>query len=151
SRTKQGAIDLYVLLPVEIGVAERHFNKLTHRVLFAGGDHIIVRIRLLQHQPHCTDIISGEAPIPLGIKISDRKILRQPELNLSNTKRYLANHELKSAPRRLVVKKNSRDRKEPVALTVVHRNVVAVYLRDSVRRARVERGKLTLWCLTYLS
>ena len=52
-------------LGVEPDAVERDLHELAHGVLFAGGDHEVRRLVLLQHQPHRLDVVACEAPVAL--------------------------------------------------------------------------------------
>jgi hypothetical protein len=39
-------------------------------VCLAGADDVIVRLVLLQHQPHGADVIAGETPIALRLQVA---------------------------------------------------------------------------------
>ena len=41
-------------------------TQLAHAVRLAGRDHVVVRLVLLEHQPHRLDVVPGEAPVALG-------------------------------------------------------------------------------------
>ncbi len=56
-------------MPVQIDMPKGGFQELFHRVRLAGRDHIIVRLVLLQHQPHGLDVITGKAPVTARIEI----------------------------------------------------------------------------------
>src|SRR5262245_45068763 len=49
--------------PVQPDLAEGDIQQLTHAVRLAGGDHVVVRRVLLEHEPHRLDEVSGEAPV----------------------------------------------------------------------------------------
>ena len=40
-------------------------HELAHRVLLAGRDHVVLRLVLLQHQPHRPHVVAGVAPVAL--------------------------------------------------------------------------------------
>lgn len=46
-------------------------GEFTHRMIFAGRQHVIARRRLLQHQPHALDIIARMAPVAPGVEIAE--------------------------------------------------------------------------------
>src|SRR5258705_12652707 len=69
-------------------------DELAHRVLFAGGDHIILRCLLLQYQPLHLDIVARMAPIALRSEVAEMHALlkskldaRQRALDLAANKR----------------------------------------------------------------
>ena len=39
---------------------------------FAGGEDVIVGLRLLQNPPHALDIVAGVAPIALGVEVAEK-------------------------------------------------------------------------------
>src|SRR6185312_12702186 len=53
-----------------VDATKRQLDKFANRMSFARGKHVVVGLRLLQHQPHAFDVILGVAPIPLGVDIS---------------------------------------------------------------------------------
>ena len=113
-------------------------------VRLAGRDHVVVRLVLLQHQPHRAHVVAGEAPVALRVEVAEAKLGGRAELDARHAVGDLARHELQAAPRRLVVEEDARDGEHVVALAVVHRDEVAVGLGDAVRAARVERRLLAL-------
>ena len=65
----------------DINLRKGVLNKLANTVRFAGGEHIVVRLRLLQNTPHAFDIFAGVAPVALGIEVADVERLLQAEMN----------------------------------------------------------------------
>src|SRR4051794_13221350 len=53
-------VDAHVLVPVEVEVGERALDELLHRVRLAGGDHVVVRLVLLEDQPHRPHVVARE-------------------------------------------------------------------------------------------
>ena len=51
---QERGIDPDVLLPVEAGVREGDLHQVADRAADAGGDDVVLRAILLQHQPHET-------------------------------------------------------------------------------------------------
>ena len=70
-RTEVGLIDLDIVLPLEPDESEGEFNQLPDAPLHTGGDHIVVRLLLLEHQPHGLDIVFGVTPVTLGIEVAE--------------------------------------------------------------------------------
>src|SRR5882724_4424317 len=52
----------------ELGGGARH--ELPHRMLDSGGDHEILGLRLLQHEPLGANIVPGVSPVAQGVQIS---------------------------------------------------------------------------------
>ncbi len=63
------------------GFGEGEFDEFAHRMGLAGGEHVIIRLVLLQNQPHALYIIAGITPIALGVEIADIEGLLQPVMD----------------------------------------------------------------------
>jgi len=61
---------LHIVLIVEADGLKGKLKKLAHGMLLAGSHHIVLRMVLLQHQPHGLDIIARIAPISPGIQVA---------------------------------------------------------------------------------
>src|SRR5678816_1246246 len=83
--TDELRIDHYVLLPIKPDVGERDLAELAHRVRLVGGDQVIVRHRLLHHQPHRPNVVSGKTPVSGSVQISHRELLLKSELDAGDT------------------------------------------------------------------
>ncbi len=46
-------------------------HELAHRVRLAGGDDVVVRLVLLEHQPHRLDVVAGVAPVALRVEVAE--------------------------------------------------------------------------------
>ena len=74
----------------------------------AGGDHVVVGLVLLEHQPHGLDVVLGVAPVALGVEVAERELVLQAELDGGRAMGDLAGDELEPAALALVVEKDSR-------------------------------------------
>ena len=74
-------IELHVLAGIETGVGERHVHQLADRMALAGRDDVVVRLVLLQHQPHRAHVVAGEAPVALRVEIAEMQRVGEPELD----------------------------------------------------------------------
>ena len=83
---KKRLVDDDVLLPVEADVAEGELAELADRVGLAGGDHVVVGLVLLQHQPHGLDVVAGEAPVALGVEVAEPQLVGQAELDAGDAR-----------------------------------------------------------------
>src|ERR671914_187270 len=72
---EEARVDPDVVFGVEPHLVERDLHELANRVSLAGGDHEVVRLVLLQHEPHGLDVVPGVAPITLRFKVPERKLL----------------------------------------------------------------------------
>src|SRR5262249_15984657 len=133
-----------MLAIVEADMLERRLTQIPHRAGVSRSDHVVVGLVLLKHSPHRVDVVAGEAPVPSGVEIAEPDFLGQTELDARRGVGDFARHELQAASRALVVEQNSRDRIEAKALAVVHRDPVAVDLRDAVWAPWIERRALAL-------
>ena len=62
--------DLKHDLEVKRRTGKRELDELLNRMRAASGYKEIVRLILLQHHPHCFDVIPGKTPVPLCLKIA---------------------------------------------------------------------------------
>jgi hypothetical protein len=89
-------VDHDVLLPVEPHPREGDLHQLAHRVGLAGGDHVVVGLGLLEHQPHGLDVVAGEAPVALGVEVAEPQLAREPQRDPRHAVGDLAGHELET-------------------------------------------------------
>src|SRR5436190_17934553 len=52
-------------------LAEGELDELAHRLALAGGQHVVVGGRLLQHPPHALDVVAGMAPVAPGGEVAE--------------------------------------------------------------------------------
>ena len=69
-RTKIARIDFNKIAVIEIESAKCFLAKLSHRMRFIGSDNLVVWLILLQHKPHCFDIVAGKTPVTLGVEVA---------------------------------------------------------------------------------
>src|SRR5215472_14382124 len=113
-------------------------NKLAHRMFLAGGQHIVIRLILLQHHPHAFHVVAGMAPIAFGIQVAKINPVLQTKLDGGNCAGDLASHEGFAAGRTLVIEQNAVGRVKAVSFAIVHGDPIGVELGGRVRGARVE-------------
>jgi len=94
----------------------------------AGGDDIIIGFGLLKHQPHGLYIISGKAPVTLGIQVSEVKAGLKSKLNFGCRAGDFAGLRTSRHDGRLMIEENAVAGKHVVAFTVIHGNVKCVSL-----------------------
>ena len=61
---------------VEAHVVEGDLDETLHRVGLARGDDVVVRLVLLEHEPHRLDVVAGEAPVALRVEVAEREFGR---------------------------------------------------------------------------
>ena len=74
-------IYLDVLFVIQPQVVEGDLAEILHRMGAAGGDHVIIRLGLLQHQPHGPYIVPGKTPVALGVQVAQTQLIGQPQLD----------------------------------------------------------------------
>src|SRR5437879_2727707 len=99
---------------------------------FARGDDEIIRLLLLEHEPHGPDVVAGVAPVALGLEVAQPQLLLETALDPGSGIRDFAGDELATAPRPFVVEEDAATAEHLVALAVVHRDPVAVDLGHAV-------------------
>ena len=66
-----------VALPFQFDacLAERQGAELAHCVVLACGYDVVVRFRLLQHEPHTLYIVFGVAPVAQGVEVAQVELV----------------------------------------------------------------------------
>jgi hypothetical protein len=113
-------------------------------VRLSGADHEIVRLRLLQHQPHGRDIFAGVPPVAFGFEIAQTQLLLLARQNPGDAGGDFPRDELEAAPRRFVVEQNPVGGEGAIRLTIVAGQVESAHLADAVAGTRMERSRLRL-------
>ncbi len=112
-------------------------------MLLAGGDDVVLRLLLLEHEPLHLDVVAGVAPVALGVEVAEVEILLQADLDAGEAAGDLAGDEGLAAQGRLVIEEDAVAGVDAVGLAIVDADPVGVHLGDGVGRARVEgRGLL---------
>src|SRR5262249_61117978 len=70
-RPQESRIRDHVPLRVHSDPLARDLDELTHRMLFSRRDYIVAWLLLLEHQPHRLHVITGKAPVTLGIEVAE--------------------------------------------------------------------------------
>src|SRR5256885_6095036 len=116
-------------------------------MLLARGHDVVLRLRLLQHQPLRTHIVARVSPIPFRIQIAQVQSILQAGANPRQRTGDLARNEGLTPLRRFVVEEDAVARIQAVGLAIVHADPMRVELGDAVGRARIKRGGFALWGL----
>src|SRR2546430_11032833 len=90
SRPLISRVVLYEFLPIKIRVTKGGFDKLTHRVAFAGSKDEVVSSPCLQNSPHASDILRRVSPVTLCFEVAVEHFLLQTMLNPSTRPRDLS-------------------------------------------------------------
>src|SRR5918999_704890 len=100
--TQEAGVDSDVFLRVEPDMVEGDPHQVANRMGLARGDHEVVRLVVLEHEPHGLDVVLGVAPIALGIEVAEGELLLKPELDGSRAVGDLAGDKLEPTALRVV-------------------------------------------------
>src|SRR3954447_5728985 len=106
-RAQVARVELDVLLPVHAQDARGLVEELAHAVGLPGGDHVVVRLVLLEHHPHRLGVVGRVAPVALGIEVAHVELLLQPEVDGGQAAGDLARDERLAAALALVVEEDA--------------------------------------------
>ena len=123
---------------------ESQCGKLTHGVLFTGGDDEILWLVVLQDEPHALHIILGVAPIATARQIAKIEFLLLPLLDAGCGERNLSGHKGLATALTLMIEQNAVAGKHVVGIAVFFHNPVTVLLGHGIRTVGVERRVLVL-------
>src|SRR5437764_11138602 len=121
-RPVEGRVGAHVVVGVQPDLVERDIDEVAHAVRLTGRDHVVLRLALLEHEPHRLDVVLRVAPVALGIEVAEPQLLLEAELDGGRTVGDLARHELEPATWAFVIEQNPGGREEVVALAVVDRD-----------------------------
>src|SRR5580704_3149956 len=79
-RTIVARVDCHMLRPVEANTRESQFNKALYAVALTRPYHVIVRLVLLEHEPHSFHVFRRISPVALRIHVADIECFLQPGL-----------------------------------------------------------------------
>src|ERR1700726_130002 len=112
--TKEARIDLDIRSPVEIEGAESDIEAVTHRVRLSCGDHEVVGLLLLEHQPHCFNIGAGKPPVTTCVEVAQEQFCVEPVFDTSSSTRDFACHKRNAAARTFVIEQNTARDEQPI-------------------------------------
>src|SRR5215216_6562394 len=96
-RALERVVDLHVDLPRDPRLVEGDLDAAADRVGLTRGDHEVVGLLLLEHQPHRLDVVLGVAPVALGVQVAELELVALAELDRGRVPGDLAGHELQPA------------------------------------------------------
>ncbi len=82
-------------------------DELANAVLLSGGDDVILRFLLLQHQPLHFDVVPCVSPVAPGVQVAEVKLLLKAGLDAGKAAGDLASNERLSAQGGFVVEENA--------------------------------------------
>ena len=125
-------------------VLKSHPAHVPHGGRASGGNDVIAGLRLLQHQPHCLDIIACETPVAFRIDIAEPQLILPAELDPRHGVGHLARDELDAAQRRFVIEQDAGRSMHCVAFAVVDRAPMREKLGHAIGTAWMEGRVLVL-------
>ena len=109
-----------------------------------GGDHEILGLLLVQHQPLHRHVVAGAAPVAQRVEIAHVQAVVESRIHPRQAARDLARHKRFTPPRTLVVEQHPVAGIHAIALAVVHRDPVGIELRYAVGAAGIKGRALPL-------
>src|SRR5215470_5738735 len=103
SRSEEALVNLHIGLPVvDAYVREGRSNEVTNTMRRTGGNHVILRRILLEHEPHGLNVVSCKAPIAFRIQVAQYQLILQALLDSRYTLGYLACHKFAASAGRIM-------------------------------------------------
>jgi hypothetical protein len=99
---------------VQADAPKRDLAKLGHGMASTGREDVVIRLRCLEHQPHCLHVIRGIAPIAGRIETAKMQLRVQSDGDTRNGGGNFARHEVESASRTFMIEENAGARKDVV-------------------------------------
>src|SRR4029079_17434252 len=109
-------------------LCKSEFDKVTHRVAFASSQNIIIRLRVLQHEPHSLYEVACVTPIAPSVEVTHVKLVLKPKLDRSNGASDLAGYKGLASQWTFMVEENAVAGEHAIGLTVIDRDPICVKL-----------------------
>ena len=126
------------------GIMECQRGKFPHGMLYPGGNDKILRLVMLQHQPHALHIILRIAPVPLRIQITQVELVLNTTGDPSGCQCDLTGHKVLSAALRFMVKQDTIHCEHIVCIPVFLHDPEAVLFCHRIGAVGMERCILVL-------
>lgn len=130
-------------LPFELHAdgLKSHLHEVPDRPSLVGGQHVGIRLGVLEHPVHPLYVFLGVAPVALGVQIAQFQHLLLTQVDFGDSVGDFAGHEFLAAQRGFVVEQDAATGEQAVGFAVVDRGPVGEQLGDAVGATRVkERG-----------
>ena len=98
----------------------------------AGRDQVVIRVILLEHQPHGMDIVGRVTPVTPCFQVAQAQFVLHPQLDTRHRVGDLTRDEFQATARTLMVEQDAGAGEEIVAFAIIHRDPVAVDLGHAV-------------------
>ena len=125
--------------------------KFTDGVLYAGCNHEVFGLVVLQNEPHAFHVVLGVAPVAKAVEVAEVQAILLALGNAGCGERDLAGHEGFATAFGFMVEEDAGAAEHVVSFAVFLDDPEAVKLGDCVRAVRVERSVLVLRDLFYLA
>ena len=79
---------------LKTSLVEGDLQALAHRVRRTRGDHVVLGLLTLEHQPHRLHVVLRIPPVAFGVEVAEVQLLHQTKLDRSGVPGDLARHEL---------------------------------------------------------
>ncbi len=129
-----------VIFPVEANAGEGVFDEFLNGVGLVRGDDIVVRLVLLEHEPHGFDIFGGVTPVALGVEVAEVEMLLLAELDGSDGAGDFASDKGLAPAWAFVVEEDAVRGVHAVAFAVVHGDPIGIHFCRAVGAAWPEGG-----------
>ena len=127
------------------------FGEIPDGMLLAGGDDKVIRLLLLQNQPHALYIVLGVAPVPEGIHIAQLQVVLEALGNAARGQSDLPGDKVLAPALGFVVKEDAVDGKHAIGLPVFLDHPEAVLLGHGVGGIGMEGRGFPLGDLLHLA
>ncbi len=133
-------------MPFELNahVVESEGSKLAHGVLLARGDDEVVRLTVLQNEPHTLYIVLGVAPVAAAGEVAEVELVLLALFDAGSSERDLPCHESLTAHLTLMVEEDTVAGEHVVGIAVLTHDPITILFGHSVGRVGVE------WCILVL-
>jgi hypothetical protein len=84
-RSEEALVAHDMVAVVEPDATERMLAEFSDAVRLAGGDHEIVWLVVLKHQPHRLDIVAGETPVASCVEVAEMNVVGRGRATMSAT------------------------------------------------------------------
>src|SRR5574344_195776 len=126
-------------------------TEFSYRMHLACCDNEIIRFRLLQNQPHTFHIILGISPVATGIHITKIQLILISLSYTASCQCNLTGNEVFTSSLTFMIKQDSVTAIHVITLTIILHDPESIQFCDRIRTARIERSRLLLWHLLYLT
>ena len=126
------------------GIMECQCGKLSYRMLYSCGNDEILRLVMLQHQPHAFHVILRIPPVSLGVQIPQIQLVLNTTGNSAGCQCDLTGHKILSAALRFMVKQDSVHCEHIVCIPVFLYDPEAILFCHCIGTVWMERCILVL-------